>query len=178
MPMILDPLLHVVAALGPGTLFLAAGANKLGDPKYFRDVVAGYQLMPAWAVPTIATGVVTLELLAGVAAIQPFSLALRLLGVSVIALLLLGYAAAIGINLMRGRRHIDCGCSGPRGDRRGLNGWLVARNLALAGVAALVYLPVSGRDLAFLDYLGVGAVLVATWFIYRAASLLTSLSLR
>src|SRR5437868_7708813 len=105
MAMTLDHLFHVAAAFGLGSLFLAAGADKLSHPKYLREVVVGYQLVPAWAVPTIATAVVTLELLAGIGTVQPFSHTLQLVGVSLIALLLVGYALAIWTNLLRGRRH-------------------------------------------------------------------------
>ena len=47
------------------------------------------------------------------------------------AALLAAYGAAIGVNLARGRRHIDCGCVGPAA-RRPIGGWLVARNGVLA----------------------------------------------
>ena len=62
------------------------------------------------------------------------------------------YAAAVGMNLARGRRDIDCGCAG-FGRRQSLHEWLLARNLlyvVIAGGAALV--PVA-RPLTWFDAL-------------------------
>ena len=73
---------------------------------------------------------------------------LALVGVSP----LLVYAAAVGMNLARGRRDIDCGCAG-FGRRQSLHEWLLARNLlyvVIAGGAALV--PVA-RPLTWFDAL-------------------------
>jgi hypothetical protein len=50
--------------------------------------------------------------------------------------LLLVFAAAMAINIRRGRTQIDCGC-GLSALRQGLGWPLVARNLALAAVLGL-----------------------------------------
>src|SRR5262249_43406760 len=60
------------------------------------------------------------------------------------------YAGAIAINLARGRRDIDCGCAGPAA-RRPISGWLVARNLVLAGIALAGCAPLAPRLLGWID---------------------------
>ena len=77
-----------------------------------------------------------------------------------IAALLLAYAAAMGINIARGRDHIDCGCLG-FGAAQATLGWeLVLRNVALATFAFAVFaLPLSARPLGAIDWIsGIGAI--------------------
>jgi phosphatidylglycerophosphate synthase len=50
--------------------------------------------------------------------------------------LLLVFAAAMAINIMRGRRHIDCGC-GHAGLRQELGWAKVARNFGMAAAVSL-----------------------------------------
>ena len=57
-------------------------------------------------------------------------------GVAIVALLLAGFNVGLVVNLLRGRRRLDCQCYG-RGTLR--IGWgHVAQNAALIGVAVLV----------------------------------------
>ena len=53
------------------------------------------------------------------------------------ALLLLGYAVGMAVNLGRGRTSIDCGCHGFSG-RQQIAGWMVVRNLGLATLAVVL----------------------------------------
>ena len=50
------------------------------------------------------------------------------------AVLLVISGMAIGVNILRGKRDIDCGCSGPLG-RQPLSGWLLWRNASLVLIA-------------------------------------------
>ena len=68
--------------------------------------------------------------------------------------LLLVFAAAMAINIGRGRRHIDCGC-GHSGLRQQLGWSQVARNLVLA-TALLPALAAGRADLGMAD-VGLGA---------------------
>ncbi|MGH8629603.1 MAG: MauE/DoxX family redox-associated membrane protein, partial [Burkholderiales bacterium] len=70
--------------------------------------------------------------------------------------LLLVYALAMGINLARGRRDIDCGCF-KSALKQTISGWLIGRNLLLAAAAAALLLPLAGRTTGVLDYVTVGA---------------------
>ena len=78
------------------------------------------------------------------------------------AALLLLFAAAMAINIVRGRRHIDCGCF-QSALKQTLNWILVARNCGLAALLALaasvaeVPLPMS----EMLEAIMMGAVLFA-----------------
>src|SRR5262249_14927936 len=62
------------------------------------------------------------------------------------------YAAAIAVNLARGRRHLDCGCTGPA-LRRPISGWLVLRNLVLVAIAPADLAPLATPPLGGIDRL-------------------------
>lgn len=117
-------------------VFLTAAYGKLGHGAPFQGVVANFRLLPEFMVTPVAYSIPPVELLLG---------ATLLLGVAYpwpelsAAGLLLLFALAIGINLRRGRRHIDCGCF-QRALKQTLSWALVMRNVLLAlllGVALL-----------------------------------------
>ena len=83
------------------------------------------------------------------------------------ALVLVLYAGAIAVNLVRGRRFIDCGCSGFAGQQP-LGVWLVVRNLLLALMAYIATLPVQGRVLVWFDAVAVSAAVCVSAFLYAA----------
>ena len=89
------------------------------------------------------------------------------------------YSGAIAVNLARGRREIDCGCTGPRA-RRPLCEALLARNAALIFLAALCALPVAARTLVWIDALTITASVAAMALLYGAieASLVSASRLR
>lgn len=109
---------------------MARGAlHKLKDPA-FEGTLADYRLLPAALLPAAGPALIAAELAAAFALILP---AARPWGAALAMALLALYAAAIAVNLLRGRREIDCGCGGP-GE---LISWaLVGRNLALIVLAA------------------------------------------
>ena len=111
--------------------------------------------MPSSLIPAAALSFVALENLA--AATLPLS-RLATLGAFLAAALLVSYALAIGINLLRGRTSIDCGCLGA-GQRNRIGGWMVIRNLGLVAATLAAALPTTGRSLTSLDVVTiVGAV--------------------
>ncbi len=89
--------------------------------------------------------------------------------------MLLVYAAAVGVNLRRGRRHIDCGCAGPAA-RRPISGWLVARNVVLAAAALAGLAPVAPRGLVWVDAFTVVAATTALAACWTAADQLLALA--
>lgn len=131
-------------------LFARAAVHKLWDFTAFTGYVADYRLMPdSWA--RVAGGVVVgTELLAVAALVVPGGQAV---GVGLAILLLLGYAAAMGINLRRGRDRIECGCGGAV---QPLSRSLILRNLALAALAAVGF---GGTDFGLLAPEAVAALL-------------------
>lgn len=154
----LDPALQLTARLGLSLLFGSAAAHKLRDVARFHAAVDGYALLPPlWSVP-FGAGLVAAELGVAVGLCLPrVAPGAALIGTA----LLLMYAGAIGVNLVRGRRDIDCGCAGPA-RRQPLSAALVVRNALLAAAAVATVLPSGGRPWAWVDAVtvvaGVGAV--------------------
>ncbi len=111
-------------------IFLRAVLHKTADLMRFEGIVADYRLAPHWALPVLRFLIPGLELTCAVALAWAGS---RLLGSLAAALLLIGYGAAMAVNLRRGRIEIDCGCGGAP---ERLSWVLVFRNLAF--VALLV----------------------------------------
>lgn len=110
-------------------LLARAALHKAADPVRFEGVLADYRLAPEAALPILRGAIPLAEATCALALVLPAS---RSAGGLAASGLLLIYAAAMGINLARGRRDIDCGCGGAP-ERLGWT--LVLRNLAF--VAAL-----------------------------------------
>jgi hypothetical protein len=155
----LDPALHGALRLSLALLLLAACQHKLRDFAGFRAALAEYRLLPARWASAGAALLLLAELATGLALLLPGSARGAALAA---ALLLLLYSVAIGINLARGRREIDCGCAGP-GARRPLSEALIARNALLIAVATACTLTPAARPLVWVDALTVagGAALLA-----------------
>lgn len=150
---------QLALAVALAALFLNAAYHKLHERLRFEAQFAEYELLPAALVPAATLGLAALEISIGLGLLVPASWAWS---ASLGAALLLGYAAAIAINLLRGRTHIDCGC----GDApQLLSGWLVLRNLVLiAGALGLLpALPAAAAQ---------GS---APWYVYLVAVLLSTL---
>ena len=143
----MDPVIDTTLRSALALLFVVAAAHKVRDLGRFRATLAEYRLLPG-ALARLGAGlVVAVEAAVAAALVAP---ALRRPGLVSAATLLLVYAAAIGVNLARGRRDLDCGCAGPA-IRRPISGWLVARNVALALVAIAALVPVRPRALVWVD---------------------------
>jgi hypothetical protein len=113
-------------------LFLTAALGKLRHRLVFQGVVANYRLLPDFAVPAFAAVLPLVE--AAVAAALLFATS-PWPEASAAALLIL-FAAAMAINIRRGRRHIDCGCF-QSALKQTLSWILVARNVGLALLLAV-----------------------------------------
>ena len=161
----LDPCLGAIARLSIALVLGVAAAHKLRDLAGFRRALDGYRLLPGWSVPAAALLLVSLEVAVAVALAVPGSGPTPAL---LAALLLLVYTAAIAVNLARGRRDIDCGCSGPA-RRRPLGAGLVLRNAVLGATALLGAAPVGARPLLWLDFLTVAAAVAVLGLLYAAA---------
>jgi hypothetical protein len=154
---VIDPVLALVVRVGGALLLASAARHKLRDREGFRAALGGYGLLPERSVPLAADLLVAGELAIGLAL-----LATPRAGIAAAALLAL-YAGAVGVNLARGRRHIDCGCGGAP---QPLSAWLVARNVVLAAAFAASALPVYERALVALDAVSVAggvAALALSW---------------
>jgi hypothetical protein len=153
----MDPLYQLTIALALAALLGGAAALKLWAWSEWPGVLRNFRLLPEAAVGMAAVALPAAEFATAAALLAP---PLRAVGAIGAALLLLLFAAALGLNLRRGRTRIDCGCFGSR-LAQGISRWMVLRNLALAGLATSLLLPSGGRRLTAFD--GVAALIcVAT----------------
>jgi hypothetical protein len=118
-----------------GVLFIWAGATKLPDMAAFAQDVANYRVVPAALVPFVASAVVGIELLAGLALAAGVMMRAA---ATVIAGLLAVFTVFLVQALLRGI-DLRCGCFG--GDEPA-SWWTVARDLVmLAAALALARAP-------------------------------------
>lgn len=156
----LDPMIAWLLRLALAAVFAQAALHKARDLGAASQIVADYKVTPPEWAHLQATGVTAAEAFvalglvgSGLGGAEEGLLAGtgRLAAACVIALLAV-YSTAIGVNLARGRRDIDCGCLGPAGRSARIGPWLLVRNGVLAvGAAALVWLPIAPRALHWID---------------------------
>lgn len=141
-------------------LFLRAGWHKVADYGRFLGFVADYRLLPERLVEPVARLLIGAEFAVVALLAWPSQSAL---GAAAAAALLSLYALAIGVNVARGRRRIDCGCGGTA---QSLSWSLVIRNALLA---ALALLAAAGGSRLLGAYAAAAAVFagVLVWFAYN-----------
>lgn len=162
--MLIDPAVSTALALSLAALFAASAAHKVGDFRRFVGVVRNYSIMPVWMAPTAAGIVVSMEFALAAGFLAP---AFRGLAGSGAAFLLAAYTGAIGLNLLRGRSDIDCGCSfGGSGER--LTPALIARNFGLAIFALIAAAPTGARGLGLIDIASVALFALSAAALYAA----------
>ena len=121
-------------------VFLSAAIGKLRHYVAFQGVLGNYRLLPqSWVAPVAHVlppieAAIAAGLLSGLAAPWPEAAAMILLS---------AFAVAMGINLLRGRRYIDCGCF-QSALRQQLSWSLVLRNTILLLSLQMVIAPVIG----------------------------------
>jgi len=143
----MDPIFTLIVSICMSLMFGFAAAHKLKAVAVFRATMDEYQLVPRRLTGIIAVLLIVAELLAAILVLIP---AVRTTGLMVLTVLLFIYTAGISINLLRGRRNIDCGCSGPA-SRHELSWWLVLRNLVLLSLVLLAANPLTQRPMNWLD---------------------------
>lgn len=162
----IDPVIALLIALAGALLFGSAAFHKLRALSVFVGTFTEYRILPLALVPPTAYVVVAIE---GVLSIGLVWSATRVASAIAGAVLLLIYAAAIGVNLLRGRRDIDCGCTL---QHRPIGAWMIVRNVLLAALLLSLALPVSGRPLGLPDLAMVAAALLVITLLYASADLL------
>ncbi|HEY0342974.1 MAG TPA: MauE/DoxX family redox-associated membrane protein [Steroidobacteraceae bacterium] len=160
--MTLDPAVGLLLVATFALLFGSAAVHKLRDWRRFDEIFSAYGLVPAisrwrlsWLVPVLELGAAVGLL---VDASRPFAVVVGML-------LLLAYAAAIGVNLRRGRRDLACGCGGPD-ERRPIAPWMVWRNILLALGLAGTLARWTGRPLVLTDAVTVTFGLLTLALVY------------
>ena len=171
--MTIDAAATVLLTAAVALLFAISASHKLRSPQHFSAVLADYQLLPGVLVPAASWGVIAAEL----AVVVLVLLGQTVPAMALAALMMVAYSFAIALNLKRGRRDIDCGCSGPAASQT-LSGWLLVRNLLLLAVIALALLPAQTRDLGWFDWISVALGLAAAAALYGAANTLIANHLR
>src|SRR5512147_2676588 len=160
--MSVDPVIAMILRFALGWLFLAAAAHKLKDMVDFRTVLATYRVLPQPVVAVAAWGVVVVEVCIGLGAMWQYPAAF--VGAAAV---LLGYAGVMGINLVRGRRFIDCGCGGAT---QPLSVGLVVRNVVLAMAALFALLPQAQRQIGWVDFVSMAAGVIVIAMLYAAVN--------
>jgi hypothetical protein len=160
--MTIDPAIAALIISCCALLFAAAATHKLRDLRRFDEIFAAYGLPPWAARLHLSRAVPFLEALVAGGLLLDVS---RITAAGVGIVLLLVYAGAISVNLLRGRRELACGCGGPD-DRRPIAPWMVWRNILFAAVLFAVMLPWSPRPLGLTDRLTIGFGTAACALVY------------
>ena len=132
-----DRILYILFIVSRGVLgmiFIYAGLVKLLDPKAFAKVIAQYDIVPQILLPSVAAGLPSLELLAGI------GLILNIRGsLSAIFSLLLLFISVLGYGLLS-NLNVDCGCFSAE-EIKGFNSLRMAfyRDLIMMAAASYIY---------------------------------------
>jgi hypothetical protein len=164
----MDPLIGLTIALAFAALCGGAAVHQGLGWSEWPGILRNYRLLPEAWVPVVAVVLPLLEALTSLALLWPRS---RVLGASTAAVLLVVFALAMGINLGRGRTHIDCGCFGVR-LRTGLSRWMVVRNVLLAALVLALLVPPAPRPLSMWDWIVALISVASLAFLYPALNLL------
>jgi len=159
--------LALAAALFLAGILFAAGASKLRHAARYARLMDAYAVLPAGAGVYLVPVLGVLEIIAAAGLLTSSRRGAAAVLVLVILLL---YSAAISLNLLRGRRDIDCGCGGLWGHQP-LSGALLLRNAALILCATAPLLIATDRAHALADWLVALAIAVAAWIINTLCAL-------
>lgn len=162
--MMMDPALGYLLVLDLAALLGWSAIQKLKARREFFEAVTAYRVLRESWVPAAVYGLPSAELLIALGLLIPVS---RPAACIAAAGLLLMYGCAIGVNLARGRRDLDCGCSLANG-RRPIAGWMLARNAMMACAALAAALPWNPRTLALLDIMTIFGGAAATALLYAS----------
>lgn len=164
----IDPLYGLTARIFLGLFFLVAALHKVRGRQAFEAALRGYAFLPAALLRPAALLLLASEVLVGTLLMLPGSPVVA--GLAATALLAL-YFSAIAANLVRRRRHIDCGCSFD-GKTSMISGWHLVRIGTLAALALLPLAGVSSRILNGFDMLNLGGAVVVLAVLYAATDAL------
>jgi|WetSurMetagenome_2_1015567.scaffolds.fasta_scaffold106754_3 hypothetical protein len=145
-------------------IFSRAVLHKLRNFHHFGTQLGTYELLPNSLLPAFSFFLILLEgflafsLLFSGWSYPPF----------IAAALLALYAAAMSINLLRGRDDLDCGCSGPSDFPQGISWGLVLRNCVLAILALATAWPITARSLSVVDIATILLASIAVICIYAS----------
>ncbi len=161
----LDPALLGALRVFLALVLLHAAQHKLRDPAGFAAAIVDYRILPRRLAMAAGALLSALEFAIGIALLVPGTAASA---AGAAAALLLLYSGAILVNLLRGRRDLDCGCSGPA-RRRAIGEGLLLRNALLVLASAACAASGSARPLVALDAVTVAGGAGTLALLYAAA---------
>ena len=164
----LDPAIGYIIVLSVAALLSFAAVHKLIAWREFIEALHAYRLLPQTAVRPASLMLPLGEL---ATAFALFVSAERRYACSAAAAIMLVYAAAIALNLARGRRDLECGCGFAR-HRRPIAAWMLLRNGVIAVAALIAALPWTTRPLGTIDVLTIVAAAVAVALFYASIDVL------
>jgi hypothetical protein len=167
----MDPAFSLLASLALALLFAISAYHKARDQSRFEAILADYRLLPPLLIVPATRTFTLVEIALTAALVLPATARAASL---VAAGLLIAYSFAIGINLARGRREIDCGCGGDSGQPLGSG--LLVRNavLIVIATASSVPMPVGARVLSPFDGITIAFGLATLTLVWQAAGQLHS----
>lgn len=171
----IDPAFNVAVALLFAFFWLTAGLSKVSNLHAFSRTLVAYDIFPASLTSAFSRSIAVTELGITLLLLAPPG---RNLGWALSTALLLTYALAMSMNLLRGRHNLDCGCNLGKPERIGWQ--LVGRNVALVLISSLMILPSTTRILNLGDHLlvvAVTTVLVLLWLSQRLLLQITTLEI-
>ncbi len=165
MEFVLDPVFVWTARLILAGIFAGAAVAKLRALSEFVGVVQNYRLLPANLIRPVAY---TLPVLEGLIALGLLVEASRPVAAVAATGLLSVFTGAVAINILRGRREIDCGCFMST-MRQHLDWGLVGRNVVLIALALAAMPPnLPSREIGWLDVITMAAAAATLLAVYAA----------
>ena len=152
-----DPFVQLTATGALAIVFARAIVEKTSNFVVYAATLRDYRLVPEAIAPFVAVCLFVAEIGTVALLVWPET---RAWGAMLATALLALYALAMSLALMAGRTEIECGCGG---DGQMVSWALVARNVALMAMAALVLAPEASRDLTWFDHAQIVCAILLSW---------------
>jgi len=152
-----DPFVQLVAAGAIAIVFARAIVEKSSNFVVYAATLRDYRLIPEALAPFIAVCLFIAEISTVACLVMPET---RAFGAVCAMILLALYALAMALALRAGREEIECGCGG---EGQIVSWALVARNLVLIALSALLLAPEAPRDLGWFDHAQAVCAILVVW---------------
>jgi uncharacterized membrane protein YphA (DoxX/SURF4 family) len=163
-----DPVFLLTTRWSLASLLLGAGLHKSLHQERTRAAITAYFRVPHPLQQWTTWLVVTVEMTIGAALITPSTSRLASAGA---AILFAAYFGIMALNMARGHRRVDCGCSFQRSEAP-LSGAHLARNALLVTLAIAASVLHSGRTVGWIDGLQIAAAVACAALLYLSADAL------
>lgn len=157
MSIAVDPFVQLVATGAIGIVFARAIVEKASNFVVYTATLRDYRLIPQAIAPFAAVSLFAAEIATLFMLVLPET---RGAGALCAIGLLTIYGLAMSLALAAGRQEIECGCGG---EGQIVSWALVARNVALIGLCALIVAPEAPRNLSWLDHAQIVCAILVFW---------------